>query len=445
MGERSWGVLRSPESKPLNGGANGGFYDPAFRDNKSQPIHRWVPWIAGYSYRFVDDVLNTYGSEKRTRVLDPFAGVGTTLIQARLRGHDVVGFELSPYAGLVCKVKLDAWTTDLKLFEESISDYREFLRTTKTAKRRPPSRFHTRIPFFSKPVERKVLLTLDFIDNLGDKEVRDAFRAALGAVMVSFSNYSYEPSLSSRPGADKPLIENADVVRLVSTKLFQMKDDIEWLHKWGPTQTTADFYIDDFMNFAKHESAKAHLAITSPPYLNNYHYVRNTRPQVWWLGLVEAAEDLQELEERNVGKFWQTVRGGEQIDLAFEHKELRQVLEHIRETRKLKKVYGGPGWSNYVASYFNDCYRFMKVLKAALSHRAIAVIVVGNSIIQGVEVRTDKFLADIGAHSGFEKVRIDRLRDKRVGASIVNSSVRRGTKAKATVSLYESAVVLQRT
>src|SRR5207249_3183036 len=121
-----------------------------------------------------------------------------------------------------------------------------------------------------------------------------------------------------------PLIENADVVRVVSTKLFQMKDDIEWLHKWGPSQTIADFYIADFLNFAKHEGSKAHLAITSPPYLNNYHYVRNTRPQVWWLGLVEEAEDLQELEERNVGKFWQTVRGGEQIDLAFEHKELQR-------------------------------------------------------------------------------------------------------------------------
>ena len=25
---------------------NGGFNDTAFADNKSRPIHRWIPWIA---------------------------------------------------------------------------------------------------------------------------------------------------------------------------------------------------------------------------------------------------------------------------------------------------------------------------------------------------------------------------------------------------------------
>ena len=49
------------------------FRDPAFRDNKSLPIHRWVPWIAGYSAPFVDDVLSAYVPAGKTAlVLDPF-------------------------------------------------------------------------------------------------------------------------------------------------------------------------------------------------------------------------------------------------------------------------------------------------------------------------------------------------------------------------------------
>ncbi|MEK7728623.1 MAG: hypothetical protein AAB354_09430, partial [candidate division KSB1 bacterium] len=62
------------------------FRDPAFADNKSLPIHRWSPWIAGYSASFVDDVIAAYlPNRKAALVLDPFCGVGTTLLQANTR------------------------------------------------------------------------------------------------------------------------------------------------------------------------------------------------------------------------------------------------------------------------------------------------------------------------------------------------------------------------
>lgn len=62
--------------------ANGcAFRDPAFMANRTQPVHRWVPWIAGYSRDFVDDALERHLSRPGV-VLDPFAGVGTTLVEA---------------------------------------------------------------------------------------------------------------------------------------------------------------------------------------------------------------------------------------------------------------------------------------------------------------------------------------------------------------------------
>src|SRR5271165_107627 len=73
------------------------FNDPAVTTNKSLPIHRWVPWIAGFSKDFVDGVLRTHLKVDKGTILDPFAGVGTTLVEALLQGHDVVGFEINPY------------------------------------------------------------------------------------------------------------------------------------------------------------------------------------------------------------------------------------------------------------------------------------------------------------------------------------------------------------
>src|SRR6266436_1318899 len=70
---------------------NGGFKDSAFADNKTRPIHRWIPWIAGFSSEFVGDIFTHYlPADPKTRmtILDPFCGVGTTLIEGMLRGYD---------------------------------------------------------------------------------------------------------------------------------------------------------------------------------------------------------------------------------------------------------------------------------------------------------------------------------------------------------------------
>ena len=42
------------------------FRDPAFMENKVAPVHRWVPWIAGFSGQFVADVFREFLPSSRT-------------------------------------------------------------------------------------------------------------------------------------------------------------------------------------------------------------------------------------------------------------------------------------------------------------------------------------------------------------------------------------------
>ena len=74
-----------------------------------------------------------------------------------------------------------------------------------------------------------------------------------------------------------------------------------------------------------------------------------------------------------------------------------------------------------------------------LRRGGVGVVVIGNSIIQGIEFKVDRLLGDLAERQGF-RVDVDRIRDKRVGASITQSSVRRGSRNGA--ALYESAVIL---
>ena len=428
-----------------------GFRDPAFSENKTQPLHRWVPWIAGFSSQFVQDCfetfLNTRKKKSRSCILDPFAGVGTTLVQAMLNGFNAVGFEINPYAALACKAKLNS----PKLNPENLEAYLHDYQRVATAARRPvtmlrPAEFETRIPFFSLSVEEQVLAFFDFAKSIPQAEIAELFRVAFGSVMVSFSNYTYEPSLGSRPGAGKPLIEKADVHATILGKLSEMASDIRWIKERvrNPScEGERQIYNLDFLESAAVlPPCSIDLMVTSPPYMNNYHYVRNTRPQLFWLSLVSSPKELRKFEEANFGKYWQTVRDSKPIGLNFDHSELSRTLARLRHTREERGAYGGPGWANYVATYFNDCHRFCRVLKRVLARGGIGVVVIGNSIIQGHEIKTDLILADLARHSGLALVGVQKIRTKRVGASITTSAVRRGDRSKAT--LYESAVIFKK-
>jgi hypothetical protein len=425
------------------------FRDSAFADNKSLPVHRWVPWIAGYSAAFVDDAMAAYVPKRKTaRVLDPFCGVGTTLLQAVWRGHTAIGFEINPYPTLAARAKLSAPTIDLATFDTTLTSLQKLSETWKTMdppEGITPPPLKSRLPFFSPAVEKQVLHVLHFIQTLTVPVIADLYRVAFGAVMVSFSNYSYEPSLGSRPAAGKPLIIEADVAHVLLTKLRHMRADLVWVKEemQGKHLGNAQVINADFFNAHEQlEAGSIHLMVTSPPYMNNYHYVRNTRPQLYWLNFIASPGEQKYLETHNFGQYWQTVRDTSPMSLAFNHLGLAKTLEQLRSTRTEQGAYGGPGWANYVATYFNDCYRFMAALKRVLARRGVGVVVIGNSIIQGIDIRTEHLLGEIGIMQGLTLEGVYCIRDKRVGASITQSSVRHGARTQATLS--EFAVVMRK-
>ncbi len=427
------------------------FRDPAFMENRNAPIHRWVPWIAGFSGQFIQDAFREFLADqkglRRPLVLDPFAGVGTTLVEAVLHGYDTIGFEINPYASLAARVKLAAMDIPPSRIAELIEVIRQAKRwkDQSSVQRYRPGGFVTRIPFFSHRIEPQVLNVLQLLDTYPDKQIADLGRIALGAVLVGISNYSYEPSLSSRPAAGKPLLEDADVASITNAKLEEILDDVQWLHlhQKGISSERREVHTKNFLAVnGELPSGSVDLMITSPPYMNNYHYIRNTRPHLFWLSLVTSSRELHRLEDENFGKFWQTVRNASPIPLTCEHHDLKCLIAKLREIRTEAGPYGGEGWANYVTTYFNDCNRFVHILRRVLRRGGAGVVVIGNSIIQGLNIATDRILADLAERNGLRLERIVQIREKRVGASITRSSVRRGQRSSG--SLYESAVILRK-
>lgn len=443
------------------------FSDPAFTENRELPIHRWVPWIAGFSARFVSDVIQRENvtPTPENLVCDPFAGVGTTLVEAKMRGYDSCGIEINPYALLVCQAKL-RWDIDLEALDGQIARLKSYVRTVDISpknerldsyaemlshrsvpqpKLKAPEGFRTREPFFDPETNRRVLLLKEFLQET-PSELRDLFRIGLGSILVKFSRYAYGPSLGRKSVMRIKTHQGRDVGAALVKKILEMRADLRWARESVlprlPREPDHRLYGKSVFRCLKGiEDESIRILVTSPPYLNNYHYPRNTRPHLYWLDFVKEPKDLEKLENESFGKFWQTVRDLPEVRLDIPLPELEGRIKRIRSKDPAKGIYGGKGWANYIATYFNDVNRFFSAIKPKIRRAGLMVWVLGNSVIQGTEVKTERYLAQIAERNGFLTEGIHIVRKKRVGSSIVNSGVR-STPARTT-GLYEAAVILR--
>ena len=115
--------------------------------------------------------------------------------------------------------------------------------------------------------------------------------------MVHYSNYSYEPSLGRKATAGRPDVTDFPVFDALAEKLDQMADDVDRSREARAPRARPDghVFIESFFDAYRNlPEGSADLLVTSPPYLNNYHYNRNTRPHLYWLGFCKTPAGPEE-------------------------------------------------------------------------------------------------------------------------------------------------------
>src|SRR5437868_5843654 len=78
-------------------------YSATFAGNMSMPIHKWYRYTAGFSALWANDLIKEQKLKGRTRVIDPFAGSGTVLIESEFAGVESYGIEAHPYIYRIAK------------------------------------------------------------------------------------------------------------------------------------------------------------------------------------------------------------------------------------------------------------------------------------------------------------------------------------------------------
>lgn len=93
-----------------------------FQNNKQQGIFNWCPYVEGFSYDFVEEILE-YVTLKPTSIYDPFAGTGTTILVASQNGIPSHFSEINPLMEFIITTKINSlinFNKDSHFYEQHI-------------------------------------------------------------------------------------------------------------------------------------------------------------------------------------------------------------------------------------------------------------------------------------------------------------------------------------
>jgi hypothetical protein len=131
---------------------------------RTKHVHRLHPYLGKFIPQLVETLLGRYVT-RGGHVLDPFAGSGTTLVQALESGFDATGIDIAAFNCLLMRVKTRRY--NLFVLERELRDVVARLESTKTRAR--PSRYMRE--WFAPDAARRLLAFRELVQDYEHDEV----------------------------------------------------------------------------------------------------------------------------------------------------------------------------------------------------------------------------------------------------------------------------------
>lgn len=383
-----------------------------FADNMTLPIHRWFRYSAGFSALWVRDTIREAlsGGERELRILDPFAGSGTVLVEAENAAVDSIGVEPHPFIARVARAKTARGVTT----DQFRAFGRELLKRAAVAS----SEVDRYPPLIRKCYPDDTLSKLDQLRRAWD-ESSGTLEAELGwlalaAILrqcspVGTANWQYVLPKKTKANTTDPF----DAFRL---KADQICHDLACRPIGRPESRLIE---GDARRLTELPDEWATLVITSPPYPNNFDYADATRLEMSFFGEITGWGDLQDVVRKHlvrsctqhvsplVGETSAIVRSPELDPIRSDLEGVVDALDSIRHDRGGKKNY-----HTMVAAYFLDMARVWDRLRRVTAPHSRVCFVIGDSAPYGVHVPAEAWMGRLAVASGFHSFSFVKIRDR---------------------------------
>lgn len=385
-----------------------------FTSNFGEHVHRWAPYIQGFSSSFVQSILDLYEDDyKSPIILDPFAGCGTVLTQSKLNGYKSIGTELNPLLQFIADTKVNSWDVNPEILMQTFSSIPRNLRM-------PAPNFLKSENQFNKEVLKNLEFLKGGINSIPAKtpkqlKIKNLILLAFSAILIDCSNLKRTPCLGY--WKNKKVADSAPWA-LMEQKIKDICSDLAILQRdFKETLCIeSNVILANAMDY-KHEHM-FDLVITSPPYMNGLDYVMNYKIEMGWLDFTKELKDAKRVKDSlvvcdNVSKG--LIKTFTQTNSKYTNNWIEEIKMGIAENIKRRGAYRRSDMPYIVHKYFDDMYKVMKIVTKSLKRKGRFILVVGDSLIADVYVPTDLILAKIGTELGLSIEKIEKARDRHSG------------------------------
>lgn len=429
----------------------------SFQANKQEPIYRWFKYKEGFASILVKNILKEY-CPVPGRILDPFAGTGTTLFAGRELGWNTVGIELLPVGDFVMSVRQAIEHLDVKAFKKQTETFWDELTRIEPVKTYIQ---HIAITKDAFPPETDYFLNkyLAYCEGISDKHLQKMFLFAAFTILEEIS-YTRKDGQYLRwdSRAPRDLKGSFDKGRIFSfeeaikRKLSDMVSDLcqddflPLFHQQAPPitkQGTIKVLLGSCLDILPTlTSDQFDFIITSPPYCNRYDYTRTYALELVFLGYNhEQVRELRQamlsctVENKEKVKYLRNLYEKNGRAEAFETIistylnteamiEINSALDELNTLGKLNN----PNIARMVKNYFLEmCF---VIYESARSLKTGGYIAMVNDNVRygGEEIPVDLILSEFATHFGMQIERIFVLPQSKG-----NSSQQMGTHGRTEV------------
>jgi len=389
----------------------------AFTDNMSLPVHRWFRYSAGFSADWVRSLVRDQKSEKKEfTVLDPFAGVATTLLACDAEQTRSIGFEAHPFVYRVARAKLSALTLDVSKLR---SYFNEFLTEVLSAGEAEPD---NEPPLLKKCYSDKALAYLVTMRTVFEERYASGSQESemlwliITAILRSCSTAGTAQWQYVLPNKKK--LHVIDPVMAFRLKAGEALKDIYYAqqHKWTDL---GKIVLTDARSPECETTFLADSVITSPPYPNNYDYADATRLEMTFWNEISNWGDLQGSVRKYLIRSCSQHAAAERLSLddllkdeildpiRHELSEACYRLADVRLTRGGRKTY-----HTMAAAYFKDLGHTFRSLRSLCREGSTMCFVIGDSAPYGIYLDVDTWLGALAMAVGFKSYTFEKIRDR---------------------------------
>jgi hypothetical protein len=435
------GSTKCSEWNPMtNGGLQEAHIQATFRGGIKEPLHAWYPYLEGYSPQFVEDVLKEFMPDAR-RILDPFAGVGTTPLTAARLGRESLYCELNPALQALTEAKGLALNLDESARLQIAARLDELLAVleAKVSESDPASdlegayeRTFGGSHFFGRDTFTEVLRARGWVDSLhnaGGPEARFVELACLSSLipaslLIRRGDLRFKTAKELGKPTPRFVTVLGDYLRLIARDLRRVER----------IPSKPALVCEDARRLENLPFLGVDGVICSPPYLNGTNYFRNTKVELWFLRALHGESDLSAFRAKAV------TAGINDVTVAkLEAGHVPAITDLVRRLESRAYDRRIP---QMVSAYFSDMADVFSALAAHLTARARVALDIGDSCYGGVPVPTHRILIDVAKGVGWDLEReiVLRRRSSRDGTPLSQVLLVFGRAARRPRALREDAI-----